>query len=186
MGFFNSIEAEILAIVNKTAVAVRENSKKLDQILSLLQPVAITSSIAVQFTGVTMQPNNTCVLNVGDTSQASILALLADGISPSGGVVSNAAYNFSDPSATVVMNADGLTATVTGVAPSASGPVSGSATCTVTDTDGAISTWSQSFTILVNAIPPPQQLTQSVVVQFSDAVPAGGGLKPAARKVPNQ
>jgi len=110
--------------------------------------------------------NNVLVFNVGQVSQASILPLLADGVTPSDGVLSGVAYNFSDPSATVVLNADGLTATCTGVAAS-SGPITGTATCTVTDTDGAVSPWNQSFTIQTNAVVPPQQLTQSVAVQFT-------------------
>ena len=86
--------------------------------------------------------NNTLVFNVGQSSQASIVPLLADGVTPSGGTLSNVVYDFSDPSATVVLNPDGVTATCTGVAAS-SGPVAGSASCTVTDTDGAVSTWNQ-------------------------------------------
>jgi len=133
-----------------------------------------------------MQPNNTLVLNVGQTSQGSIVPLLADGVTPSGGILSNVAYNFSDPSATVMLNPDGLTCTVTGVAPS-TGPVAGTATCTVTDTDGAVSTWSQAFTIQTNAAPPPQQLTQSVVVQFTDpTTPAAPAMKSASKKPLNE
>ena len=179
MGLFNSIDAEILSIVNKTLVEVREIDKKVDQILALLQPVAITSSIVVRFKGDNIIVNNVLVFNVGQQSQASILPLLADGITPSGGVLSNVAYNFSDPSATVVLNADGLTATCTGVAAS-NGPITGTATCTVTDTDGVVSQWTQSFTIQTNAVP-PQQLTQSVAVQFS-APTLAGGAAPALKQ----
>ena len=110
--------------------------------------------------------NNSLVLTVGQTSTASIVPLLADGVTPSGGVLSKVSYNFSDPSATVVLNSDGLTALATGVAAS-TGAITGSASCTVTDTDGAVSVWNQSFTITVNAPVPPAQLTQSVAVQFS-------------------
>lgn len=136
-----------------------------------LKPKRITAAIAVKFSGDTMA-NNALVLNVGQTSQASIVPFLADGVTPSGGTVSNVSYTFSDPSATVVVNADLLTATVTGVAAS-TGPVSGSASCTVVDTDGVSSTWNQPFTIQVNAVtpPPPEQLTQSVAVQFSTPTP---------------
>jgi hypothetical protein len=115
-------------------------------------------------------PNNALTLNVGQTSQASIQPLLADGVTPSGGVVSAVSYTFSDPSATVVLNADGLTATVTGVAASAA-PVSGSAACTVTDTDGVVSTWVQAFTVQTNGVVPPAQLTQSIAVAFSTPTP---------------
>ena len=142
----------------------------LEQLLHKLFPEPTTKSIAVHFTGATTMPNNVLVLNVGQTSQASIVPLLADGVTPSGGVLSNVAYTFSDPSATVVLNPDGLTATVTGVAAS-TGPVTGSAACTVTDTDGAVSKWSQAFTIQTNAVIPPNQLTQSVAVQFSTPTP---------------
>ena len=126
-----------------------------------------------------MQPNNTCVLTVGQTSQASILPLLADGVTPSGGKLSNVAYNFNDPSATVVLNPDGLTATVTGVAAS-TGPITGTSTCTVTDTDSVVSQWTQAFTVQTNSVA-PSQLTQSVAVQFSDPVGAstlGGSAEP--------
>jgi hypothetical protein len=130
-----------------------------------------TKSIAVRFSSpqgdpATM-PNNVLTLNVGQTSTASIQPLLADGTTPSGGTVSNVSYTFSDPSATVALNPDGLTALVTGVAASTAGAVSGSAACTVTDTDGVVSTWTQAFTILVNAVVPPAQLTQSIAVQFT-------------------
>jgi hypothetical protein len=132
----------------------------------------ITAAIAVQFTGDSIMANNALVLNVGQTSQASIQPLLADGVTPSGGVLSAVSYTFTDPSATVVINADGLTATVTGVAAS-TGAVTGSASATVTDTDGVVSTWTQTFTITTNAVtpPPPAQLTQSIAVQFSTPTP---------------
>ncbi len=139
----------------------------------LKQPKIVTRSIAVRFTGEHQMANNALILNVGQTSQASIEPLLADGVTPSGGVVSAVSYTFSDLSATVALNPDGVTATVTGVAPS-SGPVSGSAACTVTDTDGVVSTWVQAFTIQTNAVPPPpppSQLTQSVAVQFTPPTP---------------
>lgn len=130
----------------------------------------LTAAIAVQFTGDSVM-NNVLALNVGQTAQASIVPLLADGVTPSGGTLSKVAYSFSDPSATVALNPDGLTATVTGVAPS-TGPVTGTATCTVTDTDGVVSTWTQPFTVQTSAVaPPPSQLTQSVAVQFSTPTP---------------
>ena len=75
-----------------------------------LKPKIATHSIVVHFTGESM--NNALVLNVGQTSQASIQPLLADGVTPSGGVVSAVSYTFSDPSATVVLNAEGLNATI--------------------------------------------------------------------------
>lgn len=113
--------------------------------------------------------NNVLVLNVGQASTASPITFLADGVTPAGAAYSAATYTFSDPSATVVLNPDGVTALVTGVAPS-SGAVSGSVTFTATDTDGAVSTWTNAFTIATNAVqppPPPAQLSQSSAVQFS-------------------
>ena len=148
----------------KTNELLKEIRNSVRAIEHYLKPKHLTRTIAVLFTeGVVM--NNVLVFNVGQKSTASIVPLLADGVTPSGGTLSNVAYNFNDPSATVVLNSDGLTATCTGVAAS-SGPVGGMATCTVTDTDNAVSQWSQSFTIQTNAVP-PQQLTQSVAVQFS-------------------
>jgi hypothetical protein len=139
------------------------------KILDILEP-ALTQSIRIKFTGDASSMANALVFNVGQTSQASIQPLLADNVTPSGGTVSAVTFTFSDPSATVVLNADGLTATCTGVAAS-TGPVSGSAACTVTDTDGVVSTWNQAFTIQTNAVVPPQQLTQSVQVNFSTPTP---------------
>ena len=154
----------ILDILKKQFEVQWAIHRDIHKILVLIQPNPLTAAIAVHFTGATMA--NSLILNVGQTSQASIVPLLADGITPSGGVLSNVAYSFSDPSATVVLNADGLTATVTGVAAS-TGPVSGSASCTVTDTDGAVSQWNKPFTITTNAVVPPAQLTQSIAVQFT-------------------
>ncbi len=135
------------------------------------KPQPLTAAIAVKFTGGTVpQPNNILVLNVGQTSQASIMPLLADGTTPSQGAVSNVQYNFADPSAAMILNADGVTATVTGVKDSGGNPVSGNAQCTVTDTNGAVSQWTQGFTIQTNAGVLPDQITQSVAVQFSDPV----------------
>ena len=163
--------------VSREQLAVQRNIyHDVHKILVLIQPKQLTAAIAVRFTGATaMQPNNTLVFNVGQTSTASLMPLLVDGLTSSGGTVSNVTYNFNDPSATVVINSDGLTAAVTGVADSGGSAVSGTATCTVTDTDGVVSQWTQSFTIQTNGgtPPPPQQLTQSVAVQFTDAVGAG-------------
>lgn len=112
------------------------------------------------------------VLNVGQSSTATPITYLADGITPSGATYSAATYTFSDPSATVVLNPDGFTAVVTGVAAS-SGPVSGSVAFTAVDTDGASSIWTQPFTIQTNAVtpPPPSQLSQSSGLLFSTPTP---------------
>jgi len=113
--------------------------------------------------------DNILSLNVGQTSTASPVTYLADGVTPSGATYSAVSYAFSDPSATVVVNSDGVTALVTGVAAS-SGPISGAVSFTATDTDGAVSQWTQAFTIQTNGTqppPPPSQLSQSAAVQFS-------------------
>lgn len=168
-------QSETHRLLHELVRISNQNTCLLERVLRFLEhephPQPLTRSITVRFTGESIMPStNSLVLNVGQTSQASIQPLLADGTTPSGGVLSNVSFSFSDPSATVSLNADGLTATATGVAAS-TGPVSGSAACTVTDTDGVVSTWTQPFTIQTNAVaPPPQQLTQSVAVQFSDPV----------------
>ena len=157
-------EREILKTEKEILGAERRIEKE-------LAPKPLTASIEVQFTGDSFMANNDLTLNVGQTSQASIQPLLADGVTPSGGVLSAVSYTFSDQSATVVLNADGLTATVTGIAAS-TGAMSGSAAATVTDTDGVVSTWTQAFTITTNAVaPPPSQLTQQIAVQFSPPTP---------------
>jgi hypothetical protein len=148
----------------------RAELRSLREIANELKPKQLTASIAVDFTGDIPMPNNALTLNVGQTSQASIQPLLADGVTPSGGTLSAVSYTFSDPSATVVLNADGLTATVTGVAAS-TGAITGTASCTVTDTDGVVSTWNQAFTVTTLGVVPPAQLTQSVAVQFSTPTP---------------
>ena len=158
----DSVEREILREIQATHRDVERIERSLEEQRHL------TKSIAIQFSGDSTM--NSLTLNVGQTSQASIVPFLADGVTNSGGTVSNVAYSFSDPSATVALNPDGLTATITGVAAS-SGPISGSATCTVTDTDTVVSQWTQAFTIQTNAPVPPSQLTQSVQVQFSTPQP---------------
>jgi hypothetical protein len=156
---------------DRTLVLLNRTLDLLSQILHRL-PQPLTARIAIRFQGELSMSLNALSLNVGQTSQASIAAFLADGVTPSGGVPSNVAFSFDDPSATVQINADGLTATVTAMAASTAGAVSGTATCTITDTDGVVSQWSQAFTILVGVTPPPpQQLTQSIAVSFSDPTP---------------
>lgn len=141
----------------------------LREIASDLSPEPATASIANRFTGDSPMADNALVFTVGQTSIDTITPLLADGTTPSGGVVSGVAVTFTDPSATFVINAD---QTVTWTAVSAStGPVSGSVACTVTDTDGAVSTWNQGFTIQTNGVVPPAQRTQSIVNRFSAPTP---------------
>jgi hypothetical protein len=159
---------DILRTEHEELQVEREELSELREIEHDLHPKHLTRSIAVKFTGDNTMSLNSLSLAVGQTSTASILAFLADGVTSSGGTVSNAAYTFSDPSATVVLNADGLTALVNGVAASTAGAVTGTATCTVTDTDSAVSQWSQAFTITVTpAVVPPAQLTQSIAVSFT-------------------
>lgn len=134
-------------------------------------PEPATSSIANVFTGDTIMANNALVFNVGQTAIDTITPLLADGVTPSGGVVSAVTVTFSDPSASFVLNPDN-TVTFTGVAASTA-PVSGSVACTVTDSDSAVSQWTQAFTVMTNAVtpPPPDQLTQSISNVFSMPTP---------------
>lgn len=168
---FRVIEMLEKAIAKIESKSVHYEHQIVGIISTIVRSFSLTQSIAVKFTGDSDMSSNALVLNVGQTSQASIVPLLADGTTPSGGTLSAVSYTFSDPSATVVLNSDGLTATVTGVAASA-GAVSGSASCTVTDTDGVVSKWTQAFTITTNAVaPPPAQLTQSVAVEFSTPTP---------------
>jgi hypothetical protein len=158
----------ILDELNEQTEEMKTQTALLQQIADGLTPQPLTGSISVQFTGDAIMADNALVFNVGQTSTASIQPFLADGTTPSGGTLSNVSYTFSDPSATVVLNSDGLTALCTGVADSAGVAVAGSASATVTDTDGVVSTWSQPFTITTAAVVvPPQQLTQSVAVQFT-------------------
>jgi hypothetical protein len=143
--------------------------KKIEQ---LLKPQQVSRFAAVIFTGDNTMSTSALILNVGQTSTATPITYLADGTTPSGATYSAATYTFSDPSATVVLNPDGITALVTGVAASAA-PVAGSVSFTATDTDGAVSTWTQAFTIQTNAVVvvPPTQLSQSSGLIFSTPTP---------------
>lgn len=142
--------------------------REIKKLLGKSKPV--TASVANVFIlkGGFKMADNVLVMNVGDTAVDTLTPRSADGVSPSGGVVSNVAVQFNDPSASAVLQPDG-TILLTGLAASTNGVVSGSVSCTVTDTDGAISTWTIPFTVLVNAVqppPPPTQLTQSVANVF--------------------
>lgn len=155
-----------------TLVAEQFASKQLlQQIVDNTNPKPLTARVANIFSGDSVMANNVLVLNVGQTSTDVITPLLADGVTPSGGTVSGVAITFTDPSATFVVNADN-SVTFTGVAATAGGtPASGSTACTVTDTDAVVSTWNVPFTVLVNAVVPPAQLTQSVANVFSTPTP---------------
>jgi hypothetical protein len=132
------------------------------------KPQPLTASVVDVFSGESITMAD-LILNVGQTSTDTVTPLLADGVTPSGGVVSNLAVTFSDPSATVSVSGVN-TLLVTGVAASA-GAISGTRSCTITDTDGAVSQWTASFTVTTNAPVPPSQLTQSVVDVFSVPTP---------------
>jgi hypothetical protein len=125
-----------------------------------------TASVVNLFSGESNM-NNALVFTVGQTSTDTVTPFLADGVTPSGATITNLAVVFSDPSATASVSGAN-TILFTAVAPS-TGPVSGTTTCTLTDTDGVVSTWSIPFTVTTNsAPPPPSQLTQSVVNVFSE------------------
>ncbi len=166
-------EREILHVEEELLRETQETHRDVERIERRLRPTHLSQSAAIQFSGDnSVMANNVLVLNVGQTSTASPITFLADGVTPSGATYSAATYTFSDPSATVVLNPDGVTATVTGVAAS-TGPVTGSVTFTATDTDSVVSTWTQSFTVQTDAVtpPPPEQLSQSSAVTFSTPTP---------------
>ena len=133
------------------------------------KPQPLTASVANIFIGDIPMADNVIVLNVGQTAIDTLTPRLADGITPSGGVISNVVVTFSDPSATAAVQPDN-TILFTGVAASV-GPISGSTALTITDTDGVTSTWNVPFTVQVNAPIPPAQLTQSVANVFSVPIP---------------
>ena len=164
-------DQEILRTEREILRETRETHREVEEIERRLRPHKLTASVANIFSG-DFPMDNTLVLNVGQTSIDTITPRLADGVTASGGVLSAVVVTFSDPSATFVLNPDN-TVTFTGVAASAS-PISGSTACTVTDTDGVVSTWTVPFTVQTNgtvAPPPPAQLTQSVANVFSTPTP---------------
>lgn len=154
-----------------------ENSREIARILHTVRkierelrphPQQLTASVVDVFSGESITMAD-LILNVGQTSTDTVTPLLADGVTPSGGVVSNLTVTFSDPSATAVVNGAN-TILITGVAAS-TGAISGTRSCTITDTDGAVSQWTATFTVTTNAPIPPSQLTQSVVDVFSVPTP---------------
>ena len=113
---------------------------------------------------------NALVLTVGQNSILTPEPLVPGGGASSKGVISNLIFTFNDPSASVEGRPDGVSALVTGLLPSENGPVTGTASFTIKDTNGAISNWIQAFTIEVDApeaTPAPLQLTESVAINFS-------------------
>jgi hypothetical protein len=188
----HEVDRYLLELLETTARQIEHATRRLDRevaeeketltkilhelraILHVLQPptpAARTASITNQFSGDTLMANNTLIFNVGQTSIDTITPLLEDGVTPSGGVLSNVSVAFSDPSATAVVNPDN-TITFTGVAASA-GAISGATTATLTDTDGAVFTFTQAFTVTTLAVtpPPPAQLTKSIANVFSTPTP---------------
>jgi hypothetical protein len=171
-------EDKILKVLERLLAVSERSEKNSEHALHVLRKIEhelapkstqLSQSAAIQFSGDVTMPNNVLALNVGQKSTASPITFLTDGVTPSGATYSAATYTFSDPSATVALNSDGVTATVTGVAPS-TGPVGGSVSFTATDTDGAVSTWTVPFTVTTSAVtppPPPSQLSQSAALQFS-------------------
>lgn len=149
---------------NETHRLLHHVIRLLENIEHELRPHRITKSVSNIFSGDSIMAN-TLVLNVGQTSTDTLTPYLTDGVTPSGGVVSNVVVTFSDPSATATVNPDN-TVLFTGVAAS-TGAISGSTACTVTDTDGVVSQWTIPFTVTTNAVVPPAQLTQSVANLFS-------------------
>ena len=155
-----------------------ENSREIARILHTVRKIEkelhhhhhqpLTASVVDVFSGESITMAD-LILNVGQTSTDTVTPLLADGVTPSGGVVSNLTVTFSDPSATAVVNGAN-TILITGVAAS-TGAISGTRACTITDTDGAVSQWTATFTVTTNAPIPPSQLTQSVVDVFSVPTP---------------
>lgn len=177
------MEHEEKEILKRLLRETEENTKQQARILHIVREIkreikssipasTLTKSIANRFSGDSIMANNALVFNVGQTSIDTITPLLADGVTPSGGVVSGLTVTFSDPSATAAVSGAN-TVVFTGVAASAA-PISGSVGCTVTDSDGATSTWTQAFTVQTNAVappPPPSQLTQSIANVFSTPTP---------------
>ena len=104
------VQKEILHAAEDSLILQAKILNQVENIHAILKPKQLTHYVAIQFTGVDMA-DNALVLNVGQTSQATIAAFLADGTTLSGGVPSNVVFTFSDPSATVVLNADGVSAT---------------------------------------------------------------------------
>lgn len=166
-------DQEILRTEREILRETRETHREVEEIERRLYPHKLTASVVNIFSGDSPMADNVLVLNVGQTSIDTLTPRLADGTTASGGVLSAVVVTFSDPSATFVVNPDN-TVTFTGVAASAA-PVSGSTACTVTDTDGVVSTWTVAFTVQTNGgiivPPPPAQLTQSVANVFSTPTP---------------
>lgn len=166
------VEQEILHVQEEILREMRETHREVEEIERRLHPKRLTKSIANIFSGDSIMANNVLVFNVGQTSIDTITPFLTDGVTPSGGVLSNVVVTFSDPSATADVQPDN-TVLFTGVADSAGVAVAGSTSCTVTDTDGVVSTWTTAFTVQTIGVtpPPPEQLTQSVANVFSTPTP---------------
>jgi hypothetical protein len=129
-----------------------------------------TASIAIQFGE--NNAMNSLSLTVGQESTGTIVPLEVDGVTQTpGAVVSAQEYVISDPSLEATTNADG-SVTILGIA--AGSTVSGTASATVTDADGAVAQFTQTFTVTVSAavVTPPTGLTTSIGVSFTAPVTA--------------
>lgn len=160
-------------LLEKLVILDEEIIHELRAIRRELEPKRITKSIANIFSGDAPMPNNVLVFNVGQTSIDTVTPCLTDGVTPSGGVVSDVVVTFSDPSATAVVQPDN-TVLFTGVADSAGVAVAGSTSATITDTDGVVSTFTTPFTVTTVGVtppPPPTQITQVVANVFSTPTP---------------
>jgi hypothetical protein len=162
-------EYEFAHILRNIEREFQEIHHELREIRRELRPKPLTASAPVVISGANMA-NNTYVMNVGQSQTGAISPFLADGVTSSGGVVSDVAVTFSDPSATFVLNPDN-TLTFTGVAANTA-PISGSVTFKVTDTDGVVSAWTDPITVsITGSVVPPAQLTQSAPIVVGIATP---------------
>jgi hypothetical protein len=148
---------------------IEHAQRRIEREIARLSNINRTATVTNIFTGDSTMADNALVFNVGQTAIDTLTPRLADGVTPSGGVVSNVVVTFADPSATAVLQPDN-TVLFTGVAASTA-PISGSTALTITDTDGVVSTWNIPFTVQTNAVVPPAQLTQSVANVFSVLTP---------------
>ena len=127
-----------------------------------------TRSQKLLFNGVFMT-NPAITITVGSTVPVSALPLLADGVTPSGGIVSGATFLDYDNTVTST-DASGI---VTALKPGYSNVKIFN---TVTDSNGAVSTQSAQGDVTVIAVPPPPPpppppLTASEVVVFGTVTP---------------
>lgn len=105
------------------------------------------------------------VLQIGQSSTGTVVALQADGVTETtGAVLSNVVWALNDPAVTVTANADN-TAKITAVSATTS-DLSGSVTATVTDSDGTVNSFTANFTVSVGGTTGGNR-TASIGVRFS-------------------